>query len=215
MLMPSFVNDGHYFSQNFLGYGGHFSGDVHPHWFGLSPKDDFQFSAIIGDGIGPYSSGGLATAFQLASNFSVNTSCATPTPTCTGLAAASNILVKPIFAYSMTGGYVHWWLPNLRTPDSRRQLASKPSPRSSSGRPSPTRRTSSCGTPSSPWCGTRSRSSPPASSTCMAGASSCRTPMAPNKRSSTSGGWLSRKEPTPDFDARRRGQLIFIRTSSR
>ena len=27
---------------------------------------------------------------------------------------------------------------------------------------------------SSPWCGTRSRSSPPASSTCMAGASSCR-----------------------------------------
>ncbi len=115
ILMPSFVNDGHYFSHNFIGYGGHFSGDVHPHWFGLSPKDDFQFSAIIGDAIGPYASGGLATSFQLASNFSVNTSCATPTKTCTGLAAASNILVKPIFAYSMTGGYVHWWLPNLRT----------------------------------------------------------------------------------------------------
>ncbi len=115
LLMPSFVKDGHYVDQKFLGYGGHISGDVHPHWFGLSPKDDFQFSFIAGDAIGPYSSGGLATAFQLASNFSVNTSCATPTPTCTGLAAASNIIVKPIFAYSMTGGYVHWWLPNLRT----------------------------------------------------------------------------------------------------
>jgi DcaP outer membrane protein/Porin subfamily len=114
LLMPSFVNDGHFIDQNFLGYGGHFSGDVHPRWFGWN-KDDFQFSAIIGDAIGPYSSGGLNAAFQLASNFSVNTSCATPTKTCTGLAAASNILVKPIFAYSMTGGYVHWWLPNLRT----------------------------------------------------------------------------------------------------
>ena len=81
----------------------------------LAPRTISSSAAIVGDAIGPYSSGGLNTAFQLASNFSVNTSCATPTPTCTGLAAASNILVKPIFAYSMTGGYVHWWLPNLRT----------------------------------------------------------------------------------------------------
>ncbi len=44
LLMPSFVKDGHYVDQKFLGYGGHISGDVHPHWFGLSPKDDFQFS---------------------------------------------------------------------------------------------------------------------------------------------------------------------------
>jgi DcaP outer membrane protein len=113
-LMPMFVNDGHYLSQNFLGYGGHISGDVHPGWFGWN-KDDFLFSAIIGEGIGPYTSGGLSTAFSLASNFSVNTSCATPTPTCTGLAAASNILVKPIFGYSMNGGYQHWWTPNLRS----------------------------------------------------------------------------------------------------
>ena len=80
-----------------------------------SSKDDFLFSAILGDGIGPYTSGGLATAFSLASNFVVNTSCATPTPTCTGMAAASNILVKPIFGYSMNGGYQHWWTPNLRS----------------------------------------------------------------------------------------------------
>ena len=115
LLKPSFVNDGHYLSQEFLGYGAHFSGDVHPDWFGFSRKDDFQFSAIVGDAIGPYSSGGLNTAYGLASNFSINTACATPTATCTGLAAASNILVKPIPAYAVTGGYLHWWTPNLRT----------------------------------------------------------------------------------------------------
>jgi hypothetical protein len=115
MLMPLFVNDGHFISQNFIGYGGHISGDVHPNWFGLSPKDDLLFSAVVGEGTGPYTSGGLATAFSLASNFVVNTSCATPTPTCTGMAAASNILVRPIFGYSMNGGYQHWWTPNLRS----------------------------------------------------------------------------------------------------
>ena len=57
----------------------------------------------------------MATAFSLASNFSINTACATPTPTCTGLAAASNVIVKPIFAFSTNGGYQHWWTPNLRS----------------------------------------------------------------------------------------------------
>ena len=113
-LMPMFVNDGHYLSQNFLGYGGHISGDVHPGWWGYN-KDDFLFSAVVGEALGTYTSGGLATAFSLASNFIVTTSCATPTPTCTGMAAASNILVKPIFGYSMNGGYQHWWTPNLRS----------------------------------------------------------------------------------------------------
>jgi Porin subfamily/DcaP outer membrane protein len=114
IIMPLFVNDGRFFSQNFLGYGGHFSGDVHPGWFGWQ-KDDFLFSAVVGEALGTNTSGGLATAFSLASNFSVATSCATPTPTCTGLAAASNVIVKPIFGYSMAGGYQHWWLPNLRS----------------------------------------------------------------------------------------------------
>jgi len=114
MLMPLFVNDGHFVSQEFIGYGGHIAGDVHPGWFGWQ-KDDILFSGVVGEATGPYTSGGLATAFSLASNFSVATSCATQTATCTGLAAASNILVKPIFGYSMTGGYQHWWLPNLRS----------------------------------------------------------------------------------------------------
>ena len=114
VMMPLFVKDGHYVDQEFLGYGAHFSGDVHPGWWGYN-KDDFLFSAVVGEATGGYTSGGLATAFSLASNFSVNTSCATPTATCTGLAAASNILVKPIFGYSMNGGYQHWWTPNLRS----------------------------------------------------------------------------------------------------
>src|SRR5271167_1882398 len=114
ILMPLFVNDGRFVSQDFLGYGGHFSGDVHPGWFGWQ-KDDFLFSAVVGEALGSNTSGGLANGFSLASNFSVATSCATPTPTCTGLASASNIIIKPIFGYSMQGGYQHWWLPNLRS----------------------------------------------------------------------------------------------------
>ena len=114
LLMPSRLNDGRFINRTYLGYGGHISGDVKPGWFGWA-KDDFLFSFIAGEAIGPYSSGGLATAFQLASNFSVNTSCATPRPGCTGLAAASNVLVDPIFGYSANGGYQHWWTPNLRS----------------------------------------------------------------------------------------------------
>src|SRR5271168_2674372 len=114
ILMPLFVNDGHYLSQEFIGYGGHIAGDVHPGWFGWA-KDDFLFSAVVGEATGTNTSGGSATAFSLASNFSAVTACATPTPTCTGLAAASNVLVRPIFGYSMQGGYQHWWLPNLRS----------------------------------------------------------------------------------------------------
>jgi hypothetical protein len=114
MMLPMRVNDGRYLSRTFVGYAGHFSGDVKPGWFGWE-KDDILFSAVVGQGEGNYSSGGLSSAFSLASNFSIATSCATPTPTCTGLAAASNIIFKPIFGYSANGGYQHWWLPNLRS----------------------------------------------------------------------------------------------------
>ena len=114
LMTPQRVNDGHFVDRTYLGYGGHIAGDVKPGWFGYE-KDDFLFSFIAGDGIGNYSSGGLSTAFNLASNFSINTACASPTPTCQGLAAASNVIVKPIFGWSTNGGYQHWWLPNLRS----------------------------------------------------------------------------------------------------
>jgi porin-like protein len=114
VLVPLDVNDGRFISRQFLGYGGHFSGDVKPGWFGWA-KDDFLFSFVAGEGIGNYSSGGWNLAVPLATNFTVPTACATPRPGCTGGLAASNILFKTNFNYSANGGYQHWWLPNLRS----------------------------------------------------------------------------------------------------
>jgi len=114
ILVPLDVNDGRYISRKFLGYGGHFSGDVKPGWFGWA-KDDFLFSFVAGEAIGNDSSGGWSLAVPLATNFTVPTSCATPVPGCTGGNAASNVLFKTVFNYSANGGYQHWWLPNLRS----------------------------------------------------------------------------------------------------
>jgi Porin subfamily/DcaP outer membrane protein len=108
------VADGKFINQQFTGYGGHVAGDVHPGWWGYN-KDDFLFSFVAGDAIGNYASGGENALFPLASNFTGATSCASPTPACTGEAAASNILFKPIFAFSTNGGYQHWWTPSLRS----------------------------------------------------------------------------------------------------
>jgi hypothetical protein len=114
LIRPLDVNDGRFISRQFIGYGGHFSGDVKPGWFGWN-KDDFLFSFIAGEGIGSNASGGWSLGVPLATNFTVATSCATPTPTCTGGMAASNVLFKTVFGYSANGGYQHWWLPNLRS----------------------------------------------------------------------------------------------------
>jgi hypothetical protein len=109
------IADGTHISQQFSGFGGHIAGDVHPYWFGYN-KDDFLFSFVAGEAIGNYASGGLATFYPLASNFTVTTACTNPIPgKCTGQFAASNILFKPIFSFSTNGGYQHWWTPNLRT----------------------------------------------------------------------------------------------------
>ena len=114
LLRFYWVEDGRFINQQFTGYGGHISGDVHPGWFGYN-KDDWLWSFVVGNGIGNYASGGEKTLFPLATNFTVTTACANPTPTCTGQFAASNILVNPIFSYSGQTGFQHWWLPNLRS----------------------------------------------------------------------------------------------------
>jgi len=57
VIVPQRFNDGHFIDRTFVGYGGHFSGDVKPGWFGYA-KDDFLFSFIAGEGIGAYTSGG-------------------------------------------------------------------------------------------------------------------------------------------------------------
>ena len=106
------INDGKFVSQQFIGYGGGVSGDVKPGWFGWG-KDDFQWQVTAGTGIGRY----LSDSFDagLATNMVGATSCATPTATCTGFAAASNILIYPVFEVGGTFGYQHFWLPNLRS----------------------------------------------------------------------------------------------------
>jgi len=109
------VADGTHISQQFVGYGGHIAGSVNPGWFNWN-KDSFQFSGILGEALGNYTSGGDNAYFPLASNFTSTTACAsTIAGKCTGQFAASNILVSPVFGYSVNGGYMHWWTPNLRT----------------------------------------------------------------------------------------------------
>ena len=114
LIRPLDVNDGRYISRQWVGYGGHVSGDVHPGWFGWQ-KDDFLFSFVAGEAIGNYESGGWSNAVPLATNFTVTTSCRTPQPGCQGGMAASNVLFRTVFGYSGQGGYQHWWLPNLRS----------------------------------------------------------------------------------------------------
>ena len=106
------INDGKFVSQQFIGYGGGVSGDVKPGWLGWG-KDDFQWQVTAGTGIGRYISDSFDAG--LATNMVGATSCATPTATCTGLAAASNILIHPVFEVGGTFGYQHFWLPNLRS----------------------------------------------------------------------------------------------------
>jgi Porin subfamily len=121
ILVPLDVNDGHFISRQFLGYGGHISGDVKPFSdapFGLPGawnKDDFLFSFVAGEAIGNDISGGWSLAVPLATNYTVTTSCATQIAGCTGGNAASNVIFKTVFGYSANGGYQHWWAPNLRS----------------------------------------------------------------------------------------------------
>ena len=115
LIKPMDVNDGRFISEKFIGYGGHFSGNVKTNCCGLSPKDGFTFSFIGGEGMGNYMSGGWSNAVGLATNFTVPTSCATPTTGCIGGMAASNVIFKPVFGYAANGGYHHWWLPKLRS----------------------------------------------------------------------------------------------------
>ncbi len=78
VIVPQRFNDGHFIDRTFVGYGGHFSGDVKPGWFGYA-KDDFLFSFIAGEGIGSYTCGGWSNSAALSTNFTVATACATPT----------------------------------------------------------------------------------------------------------------------------------------
>jgi hypothetical protein len=74
------LDDGTFINKQFLGYGGGFSGNVHPAWFGWA-KDNAGFQAWLGDGLGHYGdpSGSTlpqAAALGLATNFGqIGTDC--------------------------------------------------------------------------------------------------------------------------------------------
>ena len=104
--------DGAFLSRTFVGYGGGISGDVKPGWFGWN-KDDFQFQFTTGVALGRYLNDGGNT--DIATNFLRTTACRTPTATCTGVMAASNIITHPNTEFGFALGYQHWWLPNLRS----------------------------------------------------------------------------------------------------
>jgi outer membrane DcaP-like protein len=96
-------NDGRFVNKKFFGYGGGLSGDVKPGWFGWA-KDDLQWQFTVGNGIGRYLSD--STNAALATNYT-----AVPAT----IAAAANVIVKPITAIGATVGYQHWWQPDLRS----------------------------------------------------------------------------------------------------
>jgi hypothetical protein len=112
------ATDGHYFSKQFVGYGGHFGMDIKPGWFGWA-KDDFTAHITGGDGLGSY--------LNSNSNVSLWTSygAAATSPTVPGTygglngptSAASAQLIRVGTAQLIGAevGYQHWWLDNLRS----------------------------------------------------------------------------------------------------
>lgn len=97
------INDGRYVSRRFFGYGGGISGDTKPGWFGWS-KDDIQWQATAGNGIGRY--------INESDNAGLVTNWLSPPQTA---AAAQQVVAKTVPAFGVSAGYQHWWLPNLRS----------------------------------------------------------------------------------------------------
>ena len=111
------VTDGHFFSHQYIGYGGHIGFDIKPGWFGWV-KDDIITHFTIGDTIGPYLN--QSGNFDLATNYgapSTSTSAGTyggfngPT----SAASAAAVLFKPTQELGGEIGYQHWWTDNLRS----------------------------------------------------------------------------------------------------
>src|SRR5262249_23457937 len=112
------VTDGRNFSQNFIGYGGHFGFDVKPGWLGWA-KDDIMGHFTMGDAIGPYVN--QSGNFDLATNYGASSTSATVPGTQKGFngppppPAASKIICKPTEEIGANLGYQHWWTDTLRS----------------------------------------------------------------------------------------------------
>ncbi len=130
------LEDGRFVTQEYIGYGGGFSGNVKPAWFGWV-KDNLGFEAFAGDGLGHWGSdpgtGFPGTTMGLATNFGgpgsncygAAAAAATPGITPCGNAAsgagayslANAALVRSATIGSWGGqvNYQHWWTGNLRS----------------------------------------------------------------------------------------------------
>jgi hypothetical protein len=112
------MTDGHYFSHQFVGYGGHFGIDIKPGWFGWV-KDDFTFHIEGGDGIGPYVNS--TTNFDVATNYGAPATSATVPGTYGGFNGPTSAASASLIRFTSTQeigaevGYQHWWLDNLRS----------------------------------------------------------------------------------------------------
>ena len=214
VLVPMEFNDGHFISREYLGYGGHFSGDVKPGWFGWA-KDDFLFSFIAGEGIGYYTSGGWTNASAMATNFTVATACATPHA---GLHGRDGGVERHFLADLCVER--EWRLPALVDAEpaldvSGRHRPPRPQLAADRAEPRPARLPRSSGTPLSIWCGTRSRSSPPVSSTIMAPASSSPTARATRRVSPPSSASPSRRRAMLELIEGLPGNVVGIAVSGR
>jgi hypothetical protein len=108
VLRPALrINDGMFVDQTFMGYGGHFSGDVKPGWFGWA-KDDINWNVTAGNGIGRYIGAASANdTIGLVSNYT--------TALASSALTAGNIIIKPVTSIGGTVGYLHQWTPTLRS----------------------------------------------------------------------------------------------------
>jgi hypothetical protein len=98
------IKDGQFVDRTYTGYGGHFSGDVKPGWFGWA-KDDITWNAVYGNGIGRYL-GGNVSMFALVTNY--------PAATPTSAAAAANVVARTTVGWGGNTGYTHWLRDDLR-----------------------------------------------------------------------------------------------------
>jgi hypothetical protein len=112
------MTDGHFFSKQFVGYGGHFGIDFKPGWFGWV-KDDFVGQITGGNGLGSYLNS--SSNVSLVTNYGAPSTSATIPGTYGGFngptSAASALLIRAATVENIGAmvGYQHWWLDNLRS----------------------------------------------------------------------------------------------------
>ena len=109
------MQDGLFLKQQFIGYGGGFSGNVKLPAMGL--KDNLGFQVHAGDGLGHWSSApgsGATTLFEaIATNYGTKGLYGNGGPV--SAAGASAIIGTTVFSWGGEVNYQHWWSPNLRS----------------------------------------------------------------------------------------------------